>query len=130
MKTDSWPAWLVEQRRFPARAKGAWSRRELTRRWVKHLLDHDRPVTHDAIREMLRFVDRGYSLEPDQISRSLHGFFESGRVTKMPNGRPLIVDGIHYPSALQASEAHGVTRQTVLNRAASEDQRWRDWQFL
>lgn len=124
---DEWPDWLVQQRGKRRRQPGYFSRRELTRRWVKHLRSQGLAVDHAAMRRMLAFVDRGYSLKPDQISRALAGFYKSGTVAKMPNGKPVIIDGTSYPSARSAAEALGISPQTVLNRLASTDPQWVGW---
>ena len=124
---QNWPEWLVQQRDKRRRQPGYFSRRALTRRWVKELKANGREVTHDAIREMLAFLDRGYSLKPDQISRSLAGFYKSGAVSRMPNGHLVKIEGQCYPSARAAAEAHSVSPQTVLNRTASTDPKWSAW---
>jgi hypothetical protein len=126
---EKWPDWLVKQRGKAYRAPGYMSRRLLIREWVSHLKATDCNVTHSAIRNMLLFVDRGYSLKPDQISFALKGHYRSGAVPKMPNGRPVMVDGEAFLSARAAAARLRVSPQTVLNRIASSDERWSGWRL-
>lgn len=84
-------------------------------------------MTLDVIRDMLRFVDRGYSLSADQISRALAPLYKQGTIAKHANGSPVIIEGRRYRSIRAASEAEGVSPQTVINRIASDAGAWVGW---
>lgn len=107
---------------------GLWqNRRKLIREYAGHLNASGHDVTFVAIREMLRSVDRGYSLKPDQISSALAVLYKSGEVRRQPKGRPVKIAGTKYPSARRAAEEFGVSPQTVLNRIKSDRETWKDW---
>lgn len=76
---------------------------------------------------MLRFVDRGYSLAPDQISRALAPLYENDRIGRYANGCQVFVDGCAYRSIRAAAAAKGVSPQTVLNRITSSAEAWKGW---
>lgn len=107
---------------------GNWENRDtLVRRYADHLSAHGRAVTIDSIREMLVAVDRGYSLNADQISRALASRYRQGRIAKQANGDPVLIDGQRYKSARSAADDLGISPQTVLNRIRSEREKWQGW---
>lgn len=128
---DKYPAWLIEQRGKQYRAAnhtGVYFRRStLIINFAEHLKEQGRPITLEAIRAMLQFVERGYSLHTDQISRALAGMYKNNTIPKMPNGRPVTIDGEQYPSARSAAEAYGISPQTVLNRIGNDRPKWAGW---
>lgn len=131
--TDDYPDWLLEQRGKRYRAanqRGVYFKRStLIVKYARHLKAQAKPVTHDAIRAMLRFVERDYSMHADQISAALAGLYANGTIPKMPNGRPIVIDGQNFPSARSAAEALGISPQTVLNRIASARPKWDGWTY-
>ena len=130
---SEYPNWLLEQRgrRYRGRATdaGFLNRFTLTRRYADHLMKEGKPVTFEAIREMLHFVNRGYNLGPQQISAALASRYArtDNPLPKMLNGRPVWIEGIQYPSSRSAAEALGIAPQTVLNRIASAKPKWNGW---
>ena len=113
----------------PPSGAGTWLDRDtLVRKFASHLVASGSPVTIAAIRDMLRFVDRGYSLRTDQISRALAPLYASQKVARYPNGAPVLVDGDEYPSIRAAAEAKRISPQTVINRIASDSPQWTGWQ--
>lgn len=131
--SDFVEAFLAEQRVEPGktwRGHGAWTGRDtLVRRYADALSKAGLPATFDAIREMLSATGRGYSLAPDQISRALASRYARKAIPKQPNGRPVVVEGERFRSALAAAERHGVARQTVLNRINSPRPQWAGWRM-
>ena len=116
---------LIKQREWKYRGRateaGFKGRDSLTKRYANHLVKEGKPVTFEAIRAMLQFLNRGYSLGPQQISAALASQYhrEKNPLPKMPNGKPVCIEGAEYPSARSAAEALGISPQTVLNRIAS-----------
>lgn len=131
--TSEYPQWLVEQRQWRYRGRSSdprfKSRRNLTRRYVDHLMEIGQPVTFEAIRSMLKYLNRDYKLGPQQISGDLTVKYarKDNPLPKMPNGCPVSIDGAAYPSARSAAEALGISPQTVLNRIASARPQWTGW---
>lgn len=131
---DHMPEWLRAQRGFRYQERGRdgerkdWiKRREIVRRYVEHLQQTDRAVTAAAVRQVLAYVDRGYSLSSAQISKSLAPYRRRGLAQPYQNGSAVVIAGQFYRSARVAAEALGVSPQTVLNRVASGRDEWRDW---
>jgi hypothetical protein len=130
-----YPEWLINQRGVAYRGSdkivagsGPWqNRNRLVRRYARELAAGGRPVTLDVIRDMLRFVDRGYSLSADQISRALAPLYKQGTIAKHANGSTVIIEGRRYRSIRAAAEAEGVSPQTVINRIASDAVAWVGW---
>lgn len=132
---EEYPAWIVDQRGRKHRDgddAGYLNRSKLIRRYALHLQSKGRAPTFDAIRSMLQFVDRGYSLKADQISRALSPLYRSktSRIPKAQNGWAVEIEGRTYSSARAASEAVGVSVQTVLRRIASDRAEWSRWNRL
>lgn len=125
-----YPPWLVAQRGKPYRSPGYLNRNSLIRRYALHVRGLGRDVAFEEIRQMLRFVDRGYSPEASQISRALAPLYRSGKVAKAPKGAAVSIDGAPYASSRAAAEAFGISPQTVLNRIRSDQARWRGWRRL
>jgi len=132
---EEYPDWIVEQR--GRRYRGGENARfrnkaRLIRQYALHLQAEGRTPTFEAIRSMLRFLDRGYSLKADQISRALAPLYRSKSypVHKAQNGWLVQIEGKAYPSARTASEAMGVSVQTVLRRIASARPEWSKWRRL
>lgn len=132
MSDPGFPDWLIEQkgRRYRDGAKGKYLGRDtLVRRYARHLQSLGEPVTHAAIRSMLAYVDRGYSMKADQISRALSALYhsEDRPLPKAQNGWPVTIEGRQYASARAAAEGQGISVQTVLRRVASAESRWSEW---
>ena len=130
---SEYPQWLIEQRQLRYRGRASdprfKSRRNLTRRYVDHLMEIGEPVTFQAIRKMLTYLSRDYKLGPQQICGDLASRYarKSNALPKMPNGRPVSIEGAEYTSARSAAEALGISPQTVLNRIASARPKWTGW---
>lgn len=131
--TSEYPKWLIEQRdrRYRGRAteRGFKNRFTLTRLYADHLVKEGKPVTFEAIRAMLQFLNRDYKLGPQQISAALAIKYarKKNPLPKMPNGCPVSIDGAKYPSARSAADALCISPQTVLNRIASSRPKWAAW---
>lgn len=128
-QVDAYPDWLLSQKGLARGDKGRLSRLRLIREYAKHLLQQDREVTLDVIREMLTFVDRGYSLKADQIGFALAPYYRNGQVQRHTNSSAVMVDGLLYRGLRAAAKAKGVWPQTVSNRIKSEDAQWSEWHF-
>ena len=126
-----YPDDLIQQRGKRYRAANQtgpyFKRSTLIVKFARHLKAQGKPVTHNAIKAMLTFMDRGYSLNADQISRALAGLYSNGTIPRMPNGRPVVIEGKNFTSARSAAEALGLSPQTVLNRIASARPQWAGW---
>lgn len=112
------------------------SRRNLTRQFVEaHIADAKRQqikpkVTIKMIAEMLDSLNRGYSLETDQISASLRKYYQTGKLQRYSsNSRRVSVDGKIYRSIRQASEREKVAIRTVTNRIASKRADVEGWKY-
>lgn len=132
---QEYPVWIVEQRGRRHRDgndAGYRNRNWLIRKYALHLQAEGRSPTFAAIRAMLRFVNRGYSLKADQISRALAPLYRSKTkpIAMAQNGWLVEIEGRAYPSARVASEAVGVSVQTVLRRIASDREEWSRWTRL
>lgn len=132
---DDFPEWLRNQRGIRYRGqdqippgKGPWlNRNKLIRRYADDLIAANQPVSLEAIRAMLRFVDRGYSLNADQIGRALRSRYADGRVPKFTNATGVVIDGRRYRSIRAAATGESVSPQTVINRIESKRHEWRGW---
>ena len=133
MEEPDYPDWILEQRGRRHRdgdELGYLNRNKLIRRYARHLQTQGGRPTFAAIRSMLAFVDRGYSLRADQISRALAPLYRSkdAPLPKAPNGWPVSIEGKDYRSARSAAEAVGLSVQTVLRRVASDSPKWARWE--
>lgn len=129
-EAKGYPSWLVAQRGKPYRSPGYLNRNSLIRRYALHVRESGRDIGFEEVRQMLQFVDRGYSLEASQISRALAPLYRSGKLAKAPNGAPVSIDGTTYPSNRAAAGALGISPQTVINRIRSDRAIWKGWQRL
>ncbi|KQM12985.1 hypothetical protein ASE49_13370 [Novosphingobium sp. Leaf2] len=76
---------------------------------------------------MLRYVDRGYSLKADQISRALRNRYADETVPRYTNSTTVVIEGQQHRSIRAAAEVHDVSPQTVINRIKSKDAKWKGW---
>lgn len=132
MSETDFPDWIIEQRGRRHRdgsELGYLNRNRLVRRYARHLQSNGQPPTFAAIRSMLAFVDRDYSMKADQISRSLGPLYRStdSPLAKAQNGWLVSIEGRSYRSARSAAEELGVSVQTVLRRIASDRPEWALW---
>lgn len=129
------PDWVERQRGSPygrrgsegGRPEGWRSKPQLVRDYVRHLEEADMKITHGALRELLRALDRDYSLSTSQVSKALSGFRRMEKADAYPNRSVLRIRGETYRGLRAAAEALGLSPQTVLNRINSKDQKWADW---
>ena len=123
------PADLKKQRGLTRSSPGFMNRDVMTQFYAKHASKSGEPATVDDIRALLVWVDRGYSLKIDQISRALAYSYRSGRVDKYTsNGQPGLIDGTKFSTVRKAGQSLGVSPQTVLNRIKSDRPEWAGWQ--
>lgn len=132
MREPEFPDWVIKQRGRQHRdgsELGYLNRNRLIRRYARHMQSEGQLPTFAAIRSMLAFVDRGYSMKADQISRALSPLYRSkdAPLPKAPNGWPVSIEGRSYRSARSAAEEVGVSVQTVLRRIASKRPEWAQW---
>ncbi len=131
--TSDFPELLEKQRGWQYRGRateaGFVSRSSMTKRYVEHLMEIGHPVDFETIRRMLKYLDRGYELGAQQICADLTLKYhrKDNPLPKMPNGKPVCIEGAEYPSARSAAEALGISPQTVLNRIASPRPKWTGW---
>src|SRR3990167_1373686 len=134
-ENDRYPDWLRKQRGFRYRGhdqipsgSGPWmNRTRITRRYADALVAAGQPVTIDVVREMLRYLDRGYSLKPDQIGFALRSRYADDTITKYTNATAVVIDGERHRGIRAAAEALGVSPQTIINRIESADLKWERW---
>lgn len=112
----NWPKKLREllqkQRglRYGKASKDAYyGKFRIARKFVETLRTEGWRVTHDDIREMLDYLQRGYTTDSQTISRLLHtvGTKKEQKEHKYPNGHPV-----------EVSEGDRVTRYDSINKAA------------
>lgn len=133
-----YPDWLRAQcgvryrgEQWKALGTAGWQNRDnLIRKYAMYLQSLGRPVTLDALREMLQFVDRGYSLGADQISRALARLYARGELPRYPNGATVRVGDREYRSIRQAAREFKISPQTVINRSNSSKDEWGSWQMI
>lgn len=123
------PTKLQSQRGLTSSDADYLNRTSLVRRYAKHLIDQGERVTLDKVRELLVWVDRGYSLKADQIAFALRGYYERGEVDRYSsNGQPVLIDGTRFSTVRKAGQSLGISPQTVLNRIKSDRPEWAGWQ--
>lgn len=103
-------------------------RLRIIRRYADELSAAGRPVTIEVIREMLTYLDRGYSLKADQIGFALRQRYVNGAVAKYTNSTAVVIEGRRHRSIRAAAQAEGISPQTVINRIRSNDAKWKRWQ--
>lgn len=108
---------------------GYLNRTSLVRRYALYLRDEGHCVDFAAMRDMLAFVDRGYSMKPDQISRALASLYSATEnpLERMQNGWIVSIEGVRYESARSAGDALGISVQTVTRRIRSAAPEWSAW---
>lgn len=96
---DYWPDWLKKQMglRYSAIQRGTKKRylnkREIVRRYAKEMRQLGKRVTHEAVREVLQYVDREYTTDRRSISSLLHYSGDTKYQDKYSNGHRVAVVG-------------------------------------
>lgn len=130
-----YPEWLRNQRGFRYRGHGQFpsgfgpwmNRTRIIRRYADEFSTAGQLVTIKMIREMLIYLDRGYSLKADQIGFALRGRYSSHTIAKYTNATTVVIDRQRHRSIRAAAETLGVSPQTVINRINSQDRKWKGW---
>lgn len=137
------PPWLAEQRGLTyheerTKPKSRFmGKSAIVAKYARDLQRRDGRVTHSRLRVLLRWLRRGYALDPQSISRLLHGVYpDRSRFEKYPNGHRVQVNDRGkvkmYKSLNEAARAEGCSPESVRLWARSRrpNRKGQVWQYL